>query len=31
MKMGFEEEESRAMLSKYDYDIECAISELLLS
>lgn len=31
VKMGFEEEESRAMLSKYDYDIECAISELLLS
>ena len=31
VKMGFEEEESRAVLSKYDYDMEVAISELLLS
>ena len=31
VKMGFEEEESRAVLSKHDYDMEAAISELLRS
>lgn len=31
VRMGFEEEESRAVLSKYDYDMEVALSELLLT